>query len=284
MMPDRQPHIRTLFQSDLLRVFDYRCPGHDDDGEIPQGHEIVLPRAGAYLRRDVHGTFLADPNQVLFYNQGEPYDIRHPVQGGDSSTVFILKHSLLIEMVRQYNPAVENDAGRIFQRSHLPLAARLQTIQYQLLTAPHQSMEPLKIEEQIISAIAEIIHELYRGQAMKRIQKTTRREHIHAVKLFLNRHAHVRLQLDQISSAVHLSPFHLCRIFKQSEGMTLHQYVQRLRLFNAAEQMLEVPHGRLDLFALEHGFSNHGHFATAFRQTFGLSPSEFRQRSRILKA
>ena len=32
-------------RSDLIHVFDYRCTGHDDKGEIPQGFEIVLPRA-----------------------------------------------------------------------------------------------------------------------------------------------------------------------------------------------------------------------------------------------
>ena len=86
-MSDPYPHVRVLFRTDLVRVLDYRCAGHDNDGEVPHSFEIGLPRKGAYQRRDRHGTFLADPNQVLFYNKGEPYDIRHPVQGGDSSTV-----------------------------------------------------------------------------------------------------------------------------------------------------------------------------------------------------
>src|SRR5215510_10554079 len=105
-MSDVQPRVRTLFRSDFIRVFDYRCNGHDDKGEIPQGFEIVLPRAGAYQRRDAHGTFLADPNHILFYNLGEPYDISHPIQGGDSSTVFIFAPSLLIEMIRRYDPNI----------------------------------------------------------------------------------------------------------------------------------------------------------------------------------
>src|SRR5215510_10537595 len=105
-MSDFYTHTHTVFRSNLLRVLDYRCAGHDDQGEIPQGYEIVLPRAGAYQRRDAYGTFLADPNQVLFYNKGEPYDISHPIQGGDSSTVFIFAPSLLIEMIRRYDPNI----------------------------------------------------------------------------------------------------------------------------------------------------------------------------------
>jgi AraC-like DNA-binding protein len=71
--------------------------------------------------------------------------------------------------------------------------------------------------------------------------------------------------------------------------MTLHQYVKRVRLFNAAEQMLEHPATRLDLLALEYGYSNQGNFSSAFRQIFGMSPSELRgthirQMSKNLKA
>jgi AraC-like DNA-binding protein len=114
-------------------------------------------------------------------------------------------------------------------------------------------------------------------------------EQTHAVKLFLNAHTQSRLQLEQISAAVHLSPYHLCRVFKQNTGMPIHQYMKRLRLFNAAERMLENPNTRLDTLALDYGFANHGHFSTVFRQTFDVSPSDFRdarfrQMSKILKA
>lgn len=292
-MTDSTPHVRALFRSDLIHIFDYRCPGHDDEGEIPLGYEIVLPRSGAYQRRDVHGTFLADPNHVLFYNKGEPYDISHLIQGGDSSTVFTFAPSLLIEMIRAYDQGVENNPQKIFRRSHITLTSRLQILQYRYLRAGKNNLEPLEVEEQILASVSEIIHALYQRDSLKqkRSSNTLRAhtEQTHLIKTFLNAHVRSSLQLEQISSAVHLSPYHLCRVFKQNTGMTLHQYVKRLRLFNAAEQMLENPTTRLDLLALDYGFSNHGNFSTAFRQTFGVHPSElrnshYRQMSKILKA
>ena len=292
-MTDLTPHVRTRFRSDLIQAFDYRCTGHDDEGEIPQGYEIVLPRSGAYQRRDVHGSFLADPNHVLFYNMGEPYDISHLIQGGDSSTVFTFAPSLLIEMIRTYNPDVENNPQKIFRRSHITFGTHLQILQYKLLREYKMDLEPLEVEEQILASVGELIHVLHQGRSVKQGQSSnTLRAHagqIHLVKTFLNAHIRSNLQLEQITSVVHLSPYHLCRVFKQNTGMTLHQYVKRLRLFNAAEQMLENPTARLDLLALDYGFSNHGNFSTAFRQTFGLNPSElrnshYRQMSKILKA
>jgi AraC-like DNA-binding protein len=292
-MSDSISHVRTLFRSDLIRVLDYRCSGDDGQDEIPQGHEIVLPRAGAFQRRDAHGAFLADPNQVLFYNQGQPYDISHPIGGQDSATVFIFAPSLLIEIIRTYKPDVENHPNKVFQQSHFTFATRLQSLQYRLLQGYTRNADTLEIEEQIINSVGEIIHALYQDHVSqpKRSSPKTQRAHAeqtHAARTFLNAHIRSRLQLEQISSAVHLSPYHLCRIFKHNTGMTLHQYVRRLRLFNAAEHMLETPQARLDLLALEYGFSNHGHFSTAFLQTFGMNPSSLRssqtrQMSKILK-
>jgi len=292
-MSEPQPRVRTLFRSDLIHVFNYRCTGHDDKGEIPQGFEIVLPRAGAYQRRDAHGTFLADPNHILFYNMGEPYDIAHTIKGEDSSTVFIIAPSLLMEMMKAYNPEIENTPHRLFQSSHIIFNSYLQILQYKLLRADRRTLDTLAIEEEIISLMDEILRASHRGRTYN--QKPSRNtirahaEQTHHVKTFLNTHVQSPLQLEHISSAAHLSPFHLCRIFKQNTGMTLHHYVKRLRLFNAAERMLEHPSARLDLLALEFGFSNHGNFSTAFRQTFGLNPSKLRaaqlhQMSKNLKA
>ena len=292
-MSEIQPRARTLFRSDLIHVFNYRCTGHDNKGEVPLNFEIVLPRAGAYHRRDAHGTFLADPNHILFYNAGEPYDITHLIKGEDTSTVFIIAPALLIEMIRIYNPNIENSPQRPFQSSHIIFNSYLQIMQYKLLRANRQSLDQLAVEEEIVQLVGEILQASHQGRTYSRKpSRNTLRAHVeqtYQVKTFLNTHIRSPLQLEHISSAVHLSPFHLCRLFKQQTGMSLHQYVKRLRLFNAAEYMLDHPAKRLDLLAQEYGFSNHGNFSTAFRQVFGINPSELRrahicQMSKNLKA
>lgn len=282
------PPIRLIFQTNLLRVIDHHCAGDDDArGEVPDNFEIVLPRSGAYQRRDARGVSLADPNNILFFNRGEPYDISHPIQGGDKSTVFVVAPSLLFEIAQAHNPAVEDDPRTIFPRSHFAFNSRLQFFQYRLLRGT-DSADALEIEEEIIAAVDEMLRVHYQTRPAPR-NNPDRAEQVHAVKTFLNANVRADLLLEDISSAVHLSPFHLCRVFKREVGMTIHQYVHRLRLFNAAERMLENPVTRLDVLALDFGFANHGHFSVAFRKMFGINPSEFRdplfrQLSRILKA
>lgn len=276
----RHDIIHTVFQTDLLRVIDHRCAGLDNvRGEVPQDFEIVLPRAGAFERWNARGECLADPNQVLFFNRGEPYDINHPIQGGDSSTIFVVAPFLLLEIAQAHNPTVEDDPRNIFPHSHFTLNSRLQVLQYRLLRET-QPADALEIEEEIIAAVDEILRAHYQSTPKPRKESASamsdRAEQVSAVKTFLNANVGANLQLENISSAVHLSPFHLCRVFKREVGMTIHQYVNRLRLFNAAERMVENPVTRLDVLALDFGFANHGHFTTAFRKLFGINPSEFR--------
>lgn len=44
-----------------------------------------------------------------------------------------------------------------------------------------------------------------------------------------------RLELETVAEAVHYSKYHLHRMFTETVGMTLHDYVQRRRLTEAAK-------------------------------------------------
>jgi AraC-like DNA-binding protein len=72
-----------------------------------------------------------------------------------------------------------------------------------------------------------------------------------------------------------VSPFHLCRLFRRETGYSLHQYRTELRLRWSLQPLADD----VDILtvALAAGFSHHSHFTAAFRNTFGLRPSEFRR-------
>lgn len=87
-----------------------------------------------------------------------------------------------------------------------------------------------------------------------------------------------RVRLRDLAVVARLSPFHFCRAFRQSTGMTPHQYVIARRIGRAKELLAE---SRLPIaaIALEAGFSSqrqlNAHFARAVRAT----PRRFRQAS-----
>lgn len=292
--------IHSLFESNLIRIFDYRCSGERErQEEWPAAHEVILPRYGTYVREDTFGKLVADPNQILFSNKNQPYDINHPVKREDRSTVILLKSATLLEIASSFDPSVVERPHKPFPRAGITKTSRLHLAQYWLLNLGRRApcLEPVAIEEFLLALLGEILAQVFTtGSAgFTRGLPGTERAHndlVQRVQLVLDARFHERLLLDEIAAAAYSSPYHLSRVFKHKTGITIHQYQQRLRLLHAAERMSEDPEEGLDRIALDLGFANHSHFTTVFAKMFRLSPSDFRrsvsgrrlrQMSKILK-
>lgn len=85
------------------------------------------------------------------------------------------------------------------------------------------------------------------------------------------------VKLEDVAAAVHLSPFHLARVFKQVTGSTLHQYLVQVRI-NAARALLSAGSGQRSLaeIAAAVGFADQSHLTRQFKRHFGVTPSQFR--------
>ena len=72
-------------------------------------------------------------------------------------------------------------------------------------------------------------------------------------------------------------PFYVSRVLKEKKGITLRQYIINYRL-KAAKRMLE--HTKLSMaeIAEETGFTDASYFTKTFRQTFGMTPKEWRNK------
>jgi AraC family transcriptional regulator len=77
--------------------------------------------------------------------------------------------------------------------------------------------------------------------------------------------------LEAIGREVGCSPFHLSRTFSQEAGMTIPQYLRKLRIERAAE-MLESGKYNVTEAAFEVGYSSLSHFSQAFCQMMGCCP------------
>jgi len=84
------------------------------------------------------------------------------------------------------------------------------------------------------------------------------------------------LSLDEMAQSVGLSTAHFARMFRKSTGETPHQFVLRQRL-DRAKGMLRAPDARVLDVAVACGFKTQQHFAQAFRDVWGVSPTEYRQ-------
>jgi AraC family transcriptional regulator len=83
-----------------------------------------------------------------------------------------------------------------------------------------------------------------------------------------------RLTLEELSREAGVHPVHLSRVFRKWNGQGIGEYVHRLRIRSACEQMLKVetPIAEIGLAA---GFADQSHFTRSFRRITGVSPARF---------
>jgi AraC-like DNA-binding protein len=112
------------------------------------------------------------------------------------------------------------------------------------------------------------------------------RELVEHARSLLTRDYAARLGLADVAAAVHLSPYHLARLFRDHTGVTMHSYRTRMRVL-AGLQRLANPRTDLAALAAELGFVDQSHFSNSFRRVLGVPPSTVRghdETSRILQA
>lgn len=83
--------------------------------------------------------------------------------------------------------------------------------------------------------------------------------------------------VDDIARAACMSPWHLGRIYHQTTGQSLWQYVLQCRAQLASRLIASRPETSLSDIAGLCGFASYSQFISAFRKTHGVTPGEFRR-------
>lgn len=97
---------------------------------------------------------------------------------------------------------------------------------------------------------------------------------------FIGQNLDDELTLAQLSSIACFSKYHFHRLFTAYTGLSLQQYIRWLRLKRAAHQLLVAKDKPIIEIAMNAGFESHEAFTRVFKQTCGLSPSEFRRQAK----
>ena len=280
-------HSSTLYRSGVVTISDVCCRPHDSRcgaEERSSVHEIAFPRRGLFVKHVAGRAITADANCTLFFNADEPYRISHPVDGGDDCTVYSFQTQALTDALSRFEPAAADRPDRPFSLSHGPCEPRVCLAHHRLRGRLRSGMhDPLATDEAAAALLEASLASAFGVRGMRPASGTVRasterahRDWADAARQFATRQYTRRLSLDDFAAAVHCSPFHLARLFRRVTGLTLHGYVDRLRLRTALERLADNEKD-LTTLAFDLGFGSHSHFSTAFRRAFGLSPSEFRR-------
>jgi AraC-like DNA-binding protein len=265
---------RSLLSSSAVCLWDVCCKGSRREESAEESvpvTQLVFPYRGIYVRRVGHDQAVAEVNQVLFFNAAEEYRVSHPVGGGDASLAVVIGEAMLRELAPR--DLLQEGAALAFRRPRLRIDARTQALVALLRHGLRRNLaEPLEAESLALTLVKRALGPRTTHAAAASVG---RQKLVDRIKLVLASDLARRWTLAEIAAEVRGSPVYLTQVFQQVEGLPLYRYQLRLRLAQALDLLPQYED--LTALSLDLGFSSHSHFSSAFRATYGRSPSEFRK-------
>ena len=248
----------SVYSTPALRVGVYRCPPgdalwHETNDNIGERPHVVFPGASVGLVRGGRRV-TATPADVVFYRPFETYERSLRDARGDIS-LFIAPQDLEVP---------DAPLGRADARSFL-LARRLASRLHE--------RDALFVEETAAELIERAIRGPVASSGRRAATRRDRMELVEACKDLLLARLGTPLSLSALAGELHVSPFHLTRVFRDLTGRTLTQYLHDLRLRAAVDRLGEESLSRL---AADLGYCSPSHFSDRFRGAFGMTPSQLR--------
>jgi hypothetical protein len=190
--------IRILHRTPTLTVREVRCGGGprelgpEEDSPVD---ELVLVRAGLFVRALGRERIVADATRMLFFRRGESYRTAHPTGEGDVCTT--------IELVAEGPLPPSAPTPPVLDLAHRRLVSRLS----------RRALSPLEADEAIERLIGGLLSHGRRAPA-----DATAPRHLvvdEARGRIAARFAEA-LRLHDVAREVGCSPFHLCREFHRA--------------------------------------------------------------------
>ena len=273
-MPPETVDVEPLFRHAGILVTRWHCRVREAGATATlchQWHLIKFVHTGAFLAHLSEGTVHVDSTRALLAAPREAYMVTRQFGPDVSGSAIAISPEVMLDIMGERDEATTRLLGE-------EVTPRALLTQHLILRQIEEDAPPLAIAELGLMLAAESFRDPSAEPRLKRRSVPARRDAVEMAQAILaaNYEKHVRLQ--DIARAVDVSPYHLCREFRRVTGMRMHEYLNRLRLRAALEQVAE-PRLALAEIAHHHGFSSQSHFAAAFRKEFLITPSEVRRLS-----
>jgi AraC-like DNA-binding protein len=207
-------------------------------------------------------------------HHGEPVDCRY------ECIVFhpeMLKHVGGALVNRYVKPLTSRKIGVLeyFQAAENETVLRIAGELFSLLRMPTEYGELA-----VYSALYALLHALYTSGAVSESLpvKSEQKQLDHLMRLleWIEDHYTERITLKMLSKTAGMNEKYLCRFFKAYTSYTPIDYVNRLRIEKAADD-LRLLHRSVTEAAFANGFNDSAYFSKLFRQIKGVSPKAYQK-------
>jgi AraC family transcriptional regulator len=272
---------RTLFESSDLYFAELVCPPDDPawgEENLVTRPIVALPATPVWQVHDGGPPTLANANHAVLHHPGSEYR-RERFQGNGYRCVFFFPSDRLVrEIAAEVAPgAADRDTHR-FPAHTVPLPAATFALGRRLARALAAGRMGPRAHEGLYAVLRSAVLAAYGQPAPPRgVRLGTARAHreiAEAAKELVTRRLADRIHLDDAADQLHVSAYHLARVFRAATGYSLHAYQTQLRLREGLDRLERGSAPDIARLGIDLGFSSHSHFTASFRQTMGTRPSE----------
>lgn len=146
----------------------------------------------------------------------------------------------------------------------------LEILQYE----PTGIAAELHLNAACLSFLADLADEAYYSAFPAQYVKIP--EVVQTAVQYIHRHAGEQLTAGALADAIAVNRCYLSRVFHQSLGVTVKQYINEIRIFRAAE-LLIISDYSMEEIAYQTGFSSAKSFSEIFKKAKGRAPREYRK-------
>lgn len=281
-MPWNNDHLAPveslLFRSDLVKVGSFECSADDPcwrTTDVLDNDVFVLPQRPVWIRRNSGSYRFAEPGAILMHRAGSTLQRRFSSAAGERTYWFGVHPDVFVETLQRHKLSTRQMGGALIVTPKFRY--RLALFLRQLECAPD---DRLAVEEDVLTLFFEIcemraLQERQNGTSRLGTERR-QRQLAERARAYLDAHMAETISLDTVAAEVGASLFHLCRVFRQQTGMTMHAYRTRQRLGTVVDRLVKGQSKNITELALDTGFASHSHLSRVFQKALGISPSAIR--------
>ncbi len=104
-------------------------------------------------------------------------------------------------------------------------------------------------------------------------------DYINRVMLYIYEHYNEPWDTKMLANIAFVSPEHLCRNFKKHTGMTIGNYINKIRIEKSLSDLIHTDES-IEEILYRHGFNNPKSYYTYFQKMQHMTPMQYRQKAR----
>ncbi|MEJ2129339.1 MAG: AraC family transcriptional regulator [Woeseiaceae bacterium] len=272
------PVETLLFRSKLVKVGYFACAVDHPCFAISESLDndvFVLPKKPVWIRRNTGNYRFVEPGAILMHRAGSTIERRRATDFGDRTYWFGVHPDVFVDSLLRHGLSVHEMGGALIAEPQF----RYRLVLF-LKQLEANRVDRLTVEEEVLTLFFEICKRRSdQGRKSSGTRSGTALRQCRLVdtaRAYLDAHLAESVGLDTVARAAGTSLYHLCRVFREQTGITMHEYRTRQRLGQALDRLLDGDTAGLTELALDLGFSSHSHLSRVFQKNMGVTPSSIR--------